>query len=823
MFSLKKFFFWSGGSAVLIFIMLFTAGIYQHDSQNVETFGERENIQLASFLRNFIFQKTNLEEALRLDGNQKFNLQELKQIIDDFSVIHPILKVKIFALDGDTRFSTVASEIGQDKDSKGFQVAAGQGKAVSEMTFKASFVSLAGVLKNRQIVETYLPIDNSQGKRIGVFELYSDVTPLLEKSQSALYEFLLLLIAGYLLLFVFLYMLVRRADNIIKQQYHELNITNQKLGEIRQSLEMTVAERTEALSQTVSTLQKEIRVRHEAELEQRKLSVAVEQSPSSVLFMDTAGLVQYSNPRFFEVSGRNAESVIGEHCKTFIAGSMEQEQFNSIWRNVLKGRAWHGEVINNKQGGEPYSELLNISPVFDKSGKIDFILSTSEDITSRKKSEDEIYHLAHHDTLTGLFNRFALEQRLEQAVVQSERSGLKLAVLFLDLDRFKIINDTLGHKAGDELLKQVSERLSGICRRRSDIVARLGGDEFVVVLTEIDDPSFAALTAQTLVQVLSLPYSFEHHEMLTSPSIGISVYPEDGKANDNLLKNADTAMYHVKQSGRSSYSFFKQEMNEMVSEKFLLEKELRHALAENGLELHYQPQVCLKDGRVCGVEALLRWPHPELGYISPEKFIPIAEETGMIYELGKWVIATAFRFQKQWQEKGISNVRVAINLSARQLESDNLLPDLEDLLKQYEVDPAMIELEVTESAAMHHPENSIEKLRLMRRLGFELAIDDFGTGYSSLSYLTMLPIHTLKLDRAFVNNLESDPNNAAICKATISLSHDLGFKVVAEGVETEAQQQFLRHHGADILQGYFFSRPAKADEIEKYIHTFNVE
>ena len=396
-----------------------------------------------------------------------------------------------------------------------------------------------------------------------------------------------------------------------------------------------------------------------------------------------------------------------------------------------------------------------------------------------------------------------------------------LSVMFIDMDRFKQINDTYGHKSGDGLLQQVATRLNGICRRKNDFLARIGGDEFLIGFTDINDISFAALTAQAIVEVLSLPYFFEDQELISSPSVGIALYPNDGENPSQLIKNADIAMYHAKKSGRRRYSFFTQELNKVIEENNLIEVELKLAMDSNSLELYYQPQIYLDDSKTFGVEALLRWNHPSWGFVSPEKFIPIAEERGLIYDLGNWVIDTAFKQLQDWLPTSSVTIKMAINLSAKQIEDKRFIDDLNAAVIKYDINPSMIELEITESIAMKNPEQSIATLRELRNLGFDLSIDDFGTGYSSLAYLKHLPIQTLKLDRSFIDNLEEDQDNAKICKASISLSHDLGLRFVAEGVETEGQAKYLSDHACDVLQGYYFSRPVPAADAFFYINQYS--
>ena len=429
----------------------------------------------------------------------------------------------------------------------------------------------------------------------------------------------------------------------------------------------------------------------------------------------------------------------------------------------------------------------------------------------RRAAVEHIEYLAHHDSLTALANRYSMESRLAQALATARRIDGQLAVMLIDMDRFKNINDTLGHHVGDQLLVEVARRLrAGV--RESDIVARIGGDEFVVVLTGMEAAQDAMRVGAKILDALGQPYAVEGQLLHSTPSIGISVFPGDGNDVDTLLKHADTAMYHAKEHGRNNLRFFTADLTAAAAERMELERDLRAALAGGGLALHFQPQVSAETGRITGFEALARWRHPDRGWVPPALFIPIAEESGLIGRLGAWVIERACSELAAWRAAGIRDVRVAVNLSAHQLRSVNFVDEVRSTLQTYALGADDLEIEVTESAAMADPEQAIERLRALRDLGVQIAIDDFGTGYSSLAYLKQLPIHVLKIDRAFVRDIETDPNDAAICAATIALAKSLGLRVIAEGVETAAQRDYLARLGCDCLQGYLFGRPQPAED-----------
>uniref|UniRef100_C6E011 Response regulator receiver modulated diguanylate cyclase/phosphodiesterase n=1 Tax=Geobacter sp. (strain M21) TaxID=443144 RepID=C6E011_GEOSM len=441
---------------------------------------------------------------------------------------------------------------------------------------------------------------------------------------------------------------------------------------------------------------------------------------------------------------------------------------------------------------------------------------TTQRMNEQELNEQRIEYLAHYDTVTKLPNRFSLMARLGQALELAKRFSSRLAVIFIDLDRFKNINDSLGHHIGDRLLFQVAGRLQDTIRS-ADIVARLGGDEFVVVLPLINSNISAAHAVRKIQQTLSQGYTVESHELNITPSIGISVYPTDGETVQELMKNADLAMYHAKSAGRNSYQFFTQEMNLTVQARLVLESDLRTALERDEMMLHYQPQIDLKSGEVVGVEALLRWRHPVRGAVAPDVFIPVAEDTGLILSIGEFALKSACEQLALWISQGLSPLRMAVNLSARQFKQSNLPSLLADILAATGVAAHLLELEITESSAMDDPNTAIVHLRTLREMGVELAIDDFGTGYSSLSYLKLFPVNRLKIDRSFVRGIDTDSEDAEIAAATIALAHNLGKEVVAEGVETEAQCRFLRGQQCDILQGYFFSEPLSAAGIASYL------
>jgi diguanylate cyclase (GGDEF)-like protein len=433
-------------------------------------------------------------------------------------------------------------------------------------------------------------------------------------------------------------------------------------------------------------------------------------------------------------------------------------------------------------------------------------------------AQTELDHLAHHDVLTDLPNRLLLNDRLAQAIAQAHRQGRQLAVMFMDLDRFKHINDSLGHAVGDQLLQSVAQRLVG-CVRHSDTVSRQGGDEFVLLLSNMEHAEDAALAAQKMLTALVPPHHIDQHDLHIGVSIGISIYPDDGEDGQTLLKNADTAMYHAKESGRNTYKFFEQEMNARAVRRQSIEASMRRALERQEFVLHYQPKINLRSGAIVGIEALVRWQHPQRGLLEPAQFVPIAEESGLILPIGRWVLREACRQARAWQDAGLPPITVAVNTSALEFRAKDFLENLRAILAETRLESCYLELELTESVLMRDVVATDSVLHALAALGVKLAVDDFGTGYSSLSYLRQFPITTLKIDQSFVNQITSNPDDATIVSAVISMGKSLKHRVIAEGIETAEQVAFLLAQYCDEGQGYFFGRPVGAEALTTLLHT----
>ncbi|WP_367618961.1 EAL domain-containing response regulator [Pelotalea chapellei] len=489
--------------------------------------------------------------------------------------------------------------------------------------------------------------------------------------------------------------------------------------------------------------------------------------------------------------------------KVMLAAAKNAQPFNIVYRiNSLTD----GEVVVNSQG----------EVECDSSGNVVLVSGTTLDITARIRAESEIQQLINYDTLTGLPNRSLLHDRLKLAIAQAAREHNLVGVLLLDLDRFKSINETLGHRAGDKLLKTVAKRLSA-CVRESDTLARLGGDEFVTILIGVSSEDGITTVAKKVLALIAEPMYIDGHEIYTSGSIGIAVYPMDGEDGHTLLKHADLAMYQAKEQDRNNFQFFSREMNTKVLERMMLETSMRKALDREEFFLVYQPQVDVRSGRIIGMEALLRWQHPDMGLLGPDKFIYLAEDNGFIIPLGEWVLRAACKQNKAWQDAGLTPVRVAVNLSSKQFGQQRLDEMIASVLMDTGLEPQWLEVEITESAIMKNAEQNATILHKLKEMGIALAIDDFGTGYSSLSYLKHFPITRLKIDRSFVRDITTNPDDAAIAEIIIAMAQTLKLNVIAEGVETRPQMEFLSFHNCVEMQGYLFSRPVPAEEFARLL------
>jgi diguanylate cyclase (GGDEF)-like protein/PAS domain S-box-containing protein len=576
----------------------------------------------------------------------------------------------------------------------------------------------------------------------------------------------------------------------------------------------------DSLLEAIRRAAKNVLQKREIDKKNRALQLAAmvfESSIEGILITGPDNAIISVNRAFSEITGYSAEEVQGQNPRMFASGRHDRTFYREMWEVLQKSGHWQGEVWNRRKNGEVFPEFLTLSIQRDEQGEVAHHIALFTDITQSKFDEERIERLAYYDPLTDLPNRVLLQDRLAQALATAQRDGHCVAILMLDLDRFKNINESLGHGVGDIVLQLVAQRLRGSVGT-ADTVARLGGDEYLVVMGSLGDAQNAALeaaqTAQNILAAFQAPVVVDGKELGVSLSIGISIFPNDGDDQQSLMKNADSAVYSAKEAGRNTYQFYTRDMNASMLETLLIENALRRALEREEFRLFFQPQVDLHSGKIVGAEALIRWQHPEQGLLAPLTFIPIAEDSGLIIPIGEWVLREACRKLKAWHNAGFSGLVVAVNMSAVQFRQENLAERIVAIAAETGAALEHIELELTESMIMHNAEAMIESMHVLKALNLKLSIDDFGTGYSSLSYLKRFPIDKLKIDRSFVNDITENPADLAISRVVIDLGRNLGLRVIAEGVESAEQLSLLRDHGCDEIQGYFFSKPVPAEEFE---------
>ncbi|BBL71515.1 putative bifunctional diguanylate cyclase/phosphodiesterase [Methylogaea oryzae] len=552
--------------------------------------------------------------------------------------------------------------------------------------------------------------------------------------------------------------------------------------------------------------------RKRAEEKLRLAATVFESTLEAILITDANGAIISVNRAFCDITGYSESDVLGRNPNLLQSGRHRRGFFRKMRDALGRKGQWQGETWHRRKSGEIFPTWMNVSAVGYANGEVSHYVGVFTDITDLKHSEERLDYLAHHDTLTGLPNRLLFHERLREAALHARQNNRIIALMFLDLDRFKIVNDTLGHTVGDELLAAVAERLRNSVRA-SDTVARLGGDEFAVVVSDMTDGSDIAHRAQKIIDTLSSAFSVGGNEVFVTTSIGITLFPNDNGEWSKMVENADVAMYHAKQQGRNNYQFYTAEMNACAYDQLMLETSLRHALERDEFVLYYQPQIDMPSGDIVGVEALIRWNHPELGLVPPNDFIPLLEVTGLIVPVGEWVIRTACRQVRTWLDEGHPPLTMAVNLSARQFREQNLKSNIAAILAETNIPANLLELEITESIVMENVQETVEILRQFKDMGLKVAIDDFGTGASSLSYLKSFPVDTLKISHDFVLNLPADNDDAAIAKAVITLARNMSLGSVAEGVETSEQMDFLRLQQCERMQGYLFSKALPPEQM----------
>jgi diguanylate cyclase (GGDEF)-like protein/PAS domain S-box-containing protein len=562
----------------------------------------------------------------------------------------------------------------------------------------------------------------------------------------------------------------------------------------------------------VGCIQTDITERRQMEQRLQLDEKIIANTEEGIVVTDAEAIILDVNDAYCQITGYAREELLGKNPKIAKSGRHDRNFYEEMWRQLTETGSWAGEIWDRRKSGEIFEKWLTINAIKDSAGATVNYVGIFTDITEKRNIERRLKNLLFYDPLTKLPNRSLFQERLAQAMLNSESHDLPMALFCIDLDRFKDVNDSLGHQAGDELLIQAAKRIrSGV--RKTDVVARLCGDEFTVILSEIKLRDAVGHLARRLIHLLQQPFYISGEEVFIDASIGISMYPDDGRESEVLIKNADTAMHFAKERAHGSYQFFRLQMNERLVQRITLEKHLRHALDNGEFILHYQPKYSLVTEEIVGMEALIRWQHPTEGIISPSEFIPVAEESSVITAIGAWGLKTACRQIKNWERQGLGVHRVAVNLSSRQFQNRDLIGLVQETLNETGLKAEQLDLEITESAVMEHPDQAVELLHELRQIGVRIAIDDFGTGYSSLSYLKKFPVTTLKIDQSFVADLTDNSDGAAIVDSIIQMARSLNLEVVAEGVETREQADFFKERGCQEVQGYYFSRPLPPDQL----------
>ncbi|HEY5763434.1 MAG TPA: EAL domain-containing protein [Rhodocyclaceae bacterium] len=580
-----------------------------------------------------------------------------------------------------------------------------------------------------------------------------------------------------------------------------------------------VTRRTRELEETNTRLAEEIAVRRQAEEQLRLGAMVFESSAESIMITDRSDRIVSVNDAFTRITGFTREEALGQPAILLDSGRHDAAFLKVMDEALVRDGRWQGEIWSRRKSGELFPQWLGISVLSDENGNVTHYVSIASDISERKASAERIHYLAHYDSLTGLPNRVLLRDRVQQAMVHADRQHTKIGLMLLDLDRFKVVNESLGHDLGDQLLLRVVDRLREAVRN-TDTISRQGGDEFLIVVPDQRGAEVAARIAEKIQRLLAQPFEIGEHEVRVTASIGIAIYPDDGVDFDTLMKLCDIAMYFAKESGRATYRLYTQAMKDDSVDRLAIEAELSHAVEEKQFELHYQPQIHLDGDRVIGAEALIRWRHPEKGLIPPGRFIPVAEETGLIGPIGDWVLREACRQAVAWRAEGLPPLLVSVNLSGIQFRSEGLVEQVATVLRETGLEAEYLELELTESTLLQDVESVMRTMRELKAVGVKLAIDDFGTGYSSLSYLKRFAVDKLKIDQSFIRDLCIDSDDAAIVQAVIQLGQSLNLQTIAEGTETREQVDALRAKGCMQVQGYYFSKPLPPEQFAAFLRNF---
>jgi diguanylate cyclase (GGDEF)-like protein/PAS domain S-box-containing protein len=736
-----------------------------------------------------------------------------EQNYNDNTLLH-LTTIVVLDADGGVLARTGADQV---KPGREYQGPLPQGIASATQLVHDRDQPFAEIDTNNATLLAYAPID-WQGQRLGAVINEYSLAPLNAQQREIIGLFLLRSLAaigaamllGLLIVRWITYPLISIIRNLPQLGSGRFSLPALAAREDEYgTLTNALSEADRRIHKSNLALQKEIEERRQMEGDLKLAATVFENSSEGIVITDRDNNILSVNNAFEKLTGYQRTEVIGKNPRILKSGRHDSHFYQDMWRHINAEGRWQGEIWERRKDGVVYPKWITINAIRDDTGELTNHMAIFSDISERKAAEQRIYHLAHHDALTGLANRTLLGDRIRHAIHQVRRSGRMVAVLFIDLDGFKLINDTLGHEVGDTMLCKVAERLQSLVRD-SDTVARMGGDEFLVLLSDIGHEEDAARVAEKVVSAIAEPYHINGQELRTSPSIGISIYPQDAADENALIRSADTAMYHAKAVGRNNFQFYTGSMHEQVLERLDLEHGLRQAIERDALELEFQPQYDVRQERVTGFEALVRWRHDDRGPIPPTEFIPIAEESGLIVQLGEIVLRQACLQSLAWQHAGMSSFRIAVNVSARQFWDGSFATRVQKVLEQTGARAECLELELTESTLLHHRSEKEKELHELRAMGIKIAIDDFGTGYSSLSYLKRLAIDRLKIDRSFVHELGHDSESEAIVIAIIKLAQTLNIELVAEGVETTEARDFLVAHGCNVMQGFLFGHPQRA-------------
>lgn len=599
-------------------------------------------------------------------------------------------------------------------------------------------------------------------------------------------------------------------QNTLERKRAEVELKNH-----RENLEMLVKERTLELSLTNQQLRNEITERKQAEEMIHLQVAAMTAAANGIMITDLEGKIIWVNPALCRIIGSVKENILGKSAPLLLFSPSGGKLLSSITDAIEKKVAWSGEFNNTRNDGSFYTVEITTTPVFNEQNEITHFTTILHDITERVKSQKLLEYMANHDSLTNLPNRVLFSDRTNHAIANARRNSDKIAILFLDLDDFKAVNDAFSHTQGDEFLIFISDRISQ-CLRETDTIARFGGDEFAILLENISKPEDAAQVARKIIQNISKPFSIQGSNYATSASLGISLYPDDGNNASQLIQNADAAMYRSKDRGKNTFQFYTPDMTKEVQDRLRILSQLKTALNEDSLELYYQPQVEIQNHKIVGLEALLRFHPPGKDFISPSVFIPIAEKAGMIVEIGEWVLKKACQENQRFVDQGF-NVQINVNISGKQLSHPSLVPTVARIIEDSSIRPDSLELEITENSMFENIDYAIDIIQKLKNLGVRIALDDFGTGYSSLGYLTQLALDTIKIDKSFAYNITQDPNRIAVVQGMVAIANALKVPIVIEGVETQDQLDFFSDLGCQTIQGFYFSPPVPASEISRLL------